>query len=146
MGLGGKKEFLKMLPLVCSEASALLFMFDLTRPATLNSVKDWYRQVREINKTAIPFLIGTKFDLFSKGEEDYQAEVVKLARSFAKSMKAPLLFSSASVPINVKKIFKIVLARALGLQCTIPEIHTIGHPLFEYTSWRLYGEEKAEEK
>ena len=48
--LGGQKEFLNMLPLVCNDALAILFMFDLTRTSTLVSVKDWYRQARAINK------------------------------------------------------------------------------------------------
>ena len=37
--LGGQKEFVNMLPLVCNDAVAILFMFDLSRKATLNSVK-----------------------------------------------------------------------------------------------------------
>jgi len=53
-----------MLPLVCNEAVAILFMFDLSRKSTLNSIKEWYRQARGFNKTAIPFLIGTKYDYF----------------------------------------------------------------------------------
>ena len=51
--LGGQKEFLNMLPLVCNEALAILFMFDLTRNSTLVSVKDWYRQARAINKVRV---------------------------------------------------------------------------------------------
>ncbi len=39
--LGGQREFLSMLPLVCNDAVAVLFMFDLSRKSTLNSVKDW---------------------------------------------------------------------------------------------------------
>jgi len=53
--LGGQREFVNMLPLVCNDAVALLFMFDLSRKSTLNSVKEWYRQARGFNKTAIPF-------------------------------------------------------------------------------------------
>lgn len=64
-----------MLPLVCSEASAILFMFDLTRMATLNSVKDWYLSTRQYNKSAVAFLIGTKFDLFKGQPEEEQAEI-----------------------------------------------------------------------
>lgn len=51
--LGGQKEFLGMLPLVCNEALAILFMFDLTRNSTLVSIKDWYRRSREHNKACI---------------------------------------------------------------------------------------------
>eukprot|EP01128_Nolandella_sp_AFSM9_P006848 TRINITY_DN3607_c0_g1_i2.p1 TRINITY_DN3607_c0_g1~~TRINITY_DN3607_c0_g1_i2.p1 ORF type:complete len:242 (-),score=59.94 TRINITY_DN3607_c0_g1_i2:90-815(-) len=132
--LGGQREFVNMLPLVCNEAAALLFMFDLSRQKSLNSIRDWYRQARGFNKTAMAILVGTKFDLFAKRDEDYQADVTKMARRFAKSMKAPLIFCSSSYSINVKKIFKIVLAKAFDLRCTVPEIHNIGEPIIEYTT------------
>jgi len=122
-----------MLPLVCNEAAAILFMFDLSRQPTLNSIKDWYRQVRGFNKTAIAVLIGTKYDIFAKTDAEYQAEVTKMARRFAKSMKAPLIFCSSSYSINVKKIFKVVLSRAFELKCTVPENHNLGEPLLEYS-------------
>jgi hypothetical protein len=41
-----------MLPLVCNDAVAILFMFDLSRKSTLNSVKEWYRQARGFNKVS----------------------------------------------------------------------------------------------
>ncbi|KAG8718415.1 septum-promoting GTP-binding protein 1 [Ceratobasidium sp. 394] len=50
--LGGQREFVNMLPLVCNDAVAILFMFDLTRKSTLNSVKEWYRQARGFNKAS----------------------------------------------------------------------------------------------
>lgn len=39
-----------MLPLVSNDAVAILFMFDLTRKSTLNSIREWYRQTRGFNK------------------------------------------------------------------------------------------------
>lgn len=54
--LGGQREFVNMLPLVCNDAVAILFMFDLSRKSTLNSVKEWYRQARGFNKVG-----GTTF-------------------------------------------------------------------------------------
>lgn len=53
-GIVGHREFISMLPLVCNDAVAILFMFDLSRKATLTSVKEWYRQVRSINKVRAP--------------------------------------------------------------------------------------------
>jgi GTP-binding protein of the ras superfamily involved in termination of M-phase len=52
---------MNMLPLVCNEAAAILFMFDLTRLNTLNSVKEWYRQARAFNKvrTSSPSYLGS---------------------------------------------------------------------------------------
>ena len=53
--LGGQREFVNMLPLVCNDAVAILFMFDLSRKSTLNSVKEWYLQARGFNKVRPPF-------------------------------------------------------------------------------------------
>lgn len=82
--LGGQREFVNMLPLVCNDAVAILFMFDLTRKSTLNSIKEWYRQGRGFNKTAIPILVGTKFDHFVnfplQDQEEISNQVNKAAR------------------------------------------------------------------
>lgn len=53
--LGGQREFVSMLPLVCNDAVAILFMFDLSRKSTLNSIKEWYRQARGFNKVSGSF-------------------------------------------------------------------------------------------
>jgi len=130
--LGGSRDFIGMLPLVCNDAVAILFMFDLTRKQTLISIKEWFRQARGFNRSAIPFLIGTKYDLFAKLPAEEQEDITKQARKFAKAMKAPLIFCSAHASINVLKIFKIVLAKAFDLKCTIDPITTVGEPILEY--------------
>ncbi|GAA5984379.1 hypothetical protein JCM10908_003326 [Rhodotorula pacifica] len=130
--LAGSREFTTMLPLVCNDAVAILFMFDLSRKSTLNSIKEWYRQARGFNKTAIPFLIGTKYDHFAGFSQDEQEEITRQAKRFSKAMKAPLIFCSTSHSINVQKIFKIVLSKAFDLKCTIPEITEVGEPLLIY--------------
>ncbi|KAJ9637814.1 Ras GTPase tem1 [Coniosporium apollinis] len=107
--LGGQREFVNMLPLVCNDAVAILFMFDLTRKSTLNSVKEWYRQGRGFNRTAIPVLVGTKYDSFVGLPQAEQEEISN-------------------------QIFKIVLSKAFDLRCTIPEIEHVGEPLLLYQS------------
>lgn len=129
--LGGQREFVNMLPLVCNDAVAILFMFDLTRKSTLNSIKEWYRQGRGFNKTAIPFLIGTKYDHFVNFPREDQEEISNQVRSsthflykdtdsaqarrFAKAMRASLIFSSTSHSINVQKVKSIFLTFHLTL-------------------------------
>jgi GTP-binding protein of the ras superfamily involved in termination of M-phase len=81
--LGGQREFVNMLPLVCNDAVAILFMFDLTRKSTLNSIKEWYRQGRGFNKTAIPFLVGTKYDHFVNFPREDQEEISNQVRDGA---------------------------------------------------------------
>lgn len=91
-----------MLPLVCNDAVAILFMFDLSRKSTLNSIKEWYRQARGFNRvslvlfslclillmivfcwtqTAIPFLVGTKYDHFSTFAQEEQEEITRQVSS-----------------------------------------------------------------
>jgi len=47
-----------MLPLVCNDAVAILFLFDLSRKSTLISIKEWFRQARGFNK--VPSLKQSK--------------------------------------------------------------------------------------
>ncbi|KAG5416705.1 TEM1 [Candida metapsilosis] len=127
--LGGQKEFINMLPLVSNDAVAILFMFDLTRKSTLNSIKEWYRQVRGFNKTAIPFLIGTKYDQFIDLSFQDQIEITQQAKKFGAAMKAPVIFCSTSHSINVQKIFKIILSKAFDLKLNLEEIVNVGEPI-----------------
>lgn len=127
--LGGQREFLSMLPLVCNDAVTIFFMFDLSRKSTLLSIKEWYRQARGLNRSAHAFLIGTKYDLFTTLPPEEIEEIDKLARKYAKAMKAPLIFSSASHSINVQKMFKIVLSKVFDLKSTVAEITQLGEPL-----------------
>ncbi|KAA8491519.1 Septum-promoting GTP-binding protein 1 [Porphyridium purpureum] len=130
--LGGESEFHSMIPLVCADASAILFMFDLTRRSTLQSVKEWYRQARGLNQAFIPFLVGTKFDSFASLPQDKQEDTINHARKFAKAMKSPLVFTSASHSINVQKLFKIVLSKRFNLKLTIEQLSNPGEPILEY--------------
>ena len=130
--LGGQKEFINMLPLVSNDAVAILFMFDLTRKSTLNSIKEWYRQVRGFNKTAIPFLVGTKYDEFIDMDFRDQEEITHQALRFGKAMKLPVIFCSTSHSVNVQKIFKIILSKAFEVKLTLDEIVNVGEPILIY--------------
>ncbi|XVF03068.1 hypothetical protein REPUB_Repub04eG0228800 [Reevesia pubescens] len=59
-------------PLACQDSVAILFMFDLTSRCTLNNIINWYQEARKWNQTAIPILIGTKFDDFIQLPIDLQ--------------------------------------------------------------------------
>lgn len=129
---GGENEFNQMIPLVCADAAAILFMFDLTRRITLQNIKNWYRQARGFNQMFIPLLVGTKFDVFASFSVDKQRDTIAHARSFARAMRSPLIFTSASHSINVQKLFKIVLSLRFGLKCNVPRMSNVGEPILEY--------------
>ena len=103
--LGGQREFVNMLPLVCNDAVAILFMFDLTRKSTLNSIKEWYRQGRGFNKTAIPFLVGTKYDHFVNFPREEQEEISTQVRETAvcKSLCRMLMPNTFRLDVSQKR-------------------------------------------
>lgn len=94
-----------MLPLVCNDAVALLFIFDLTRKSTLNSVKEWYRQARGFNKSAIPFLVGTKYDLYEQFPLEEQHEIAHQVRTLL-SPPALVPDSPTTTPSSVQEVRK----------------------------------------
>jgi len=131
--LGGQHEFLHMLPLVCNEAVALLFMFDLSRKSTLSSVRTWYKQVRVLNKEAQAFLVGTKYDFFSSNfTMEQKKEITESAIKYAAAMKAPLVFCSSAASINVKNLFQLVLCKVANVACKVPTNSTPGDPVIVY--------------
>ncbi len=77
--------------------------------------------------------MGTKYDMYANLPPEEIEEIDKLARKYAKAMKAPLIFSSASHSINVQKMFKIVLAKVFDLKSTVTEITNMGEPLLIFS-------------
>ncbi|XP_007045619.2 PREDICTED: septum-promoting GTP-binding protein 1 [Theobroma cacao] len=128
---GGQKSK-DHIPLACKDSVAILFMFDLTSRCTLNSVISWYQQARKWNQTAIPILIGTKFDDFIQLPIDLQWTIASQARAYAKALSATLFFSSATYNINVNKIFKFITAKLFDLPWTVERNLTIGEPIIDF--------------
>ncbi|KAJ8754645.1 hypothetical protein K2173_010736 [Erythroxylum novogranatense] len=130
--VGGDNKSIDHVPMACKDAVAILFMFDLTSRCTLYSVIGWYSEARKWNQTAIPILIGTKFDDFVQLPPNLQWPIVTQARAYAKAMKATLFFSSAKHNINVNKIFKFIMAKLFNLPWTIQRNLTIGEPIIDF--------------
>ena len=118
-----------MLPLVCNDAAALLLVFDLTRPATLEALRDWHRKARTLNKCAMPVLVGCKYDGLLELPVAELEHMCNAASRFAAAIDAPLIFSAPSVPIHVTNIFKVILIRLLGLVPAVPLLTQPGEPL-----------------
>lgn len=47
-------------------------------------------------------------------------------------MKCPLIFCSAAAGINIKKLFKLVLAKVFDLNPNVEMVTKIGEPILEY--------------
>ncbi|CAH2053089.1 unnamed protein product [Thlaspi arvense] len=130
--LEGAEKSRDQIPMACKDSVAILFMFDLTSRCTLNSVISWYQEARKSNQTAIPVMVGTKFDEFIQLPIDLQWTIASQARTYAKALNATLFFSSASYNINVNKIFKFVTAKLFDLPWTVERNLTIGEPIIDF--------------
>ncbi|CAN1124160.1 Septum-promoting GTP-binding protein 1 [Linum perenne] len=128
----GGEQSREQIPVACKDSVAILIMFDLTSRVTLNGVMRWYQEARKWNQTAIPILIGTKFDDFIQLPIDLQWTIASQARAYAKALNAPLFFSSATYNINVNKIFKFITAKLFDLPWTLERNLTIGEPIIDF--------------
>jgi GTP-binding protein of the ras superfamily involved in termination of M-phase len=127
--VGGGPEFINMLPVATKDASAVIYVFDLTDKKTLDHLREWYKLSKESNQNATPMLVGTKYDKLVGMDLEYQEEIHKLSLKFARAMGASIVFTSTSDSINVQKVFKILISKVFDLQIRIPEIRNVGEPL-----------------
>ncbi|KAK2988034.1 hypothetical protein RJ640_011297 [Escallonia rubra] len=130
--VGGDDDSQNHIPFACKDSVAMIFMFDLTSRCTLNSVIRWYQEARKWNQTAIPVIVGTKFDDFVQLPMDLQWTIASQARAYAKALNATLFFSSATYNINVNKIFKFIAAKLFNLPWTLERNLTIGEPIIDF--------------
>ncbi|KAJ4837493.1 hypothetical protein Tsubulata_029913 [Turnera subulata] len=122
----------EQIPAACKDSVAIIIMFDLTSRVTLNSVFSWYEEARKHNQTAIPIIIGTKFDDFIQLPMEVQWTIASQARAYAKALNATLFFSSSTYNINVNKVFKFVTAKLFDLPWKIERNLTIGEPIIDF--------------
>mmetsp|Transcript_13905 Transcript_13905/g.44586 ORF Transcript_13905/g.44586 Transcript_13905/m.44586 type:complete len:284 (+) Transcript_13905:96-947(+) len=142
--IGGHKDFESMLPLACNDAAAMLLLFDLSKPETLDRIRVWHQKARERNKFATPVLVGCKFDLMLEAPLEEQRHIVQMSHQFAKAINAPLVFCAPSVPINVTNVFKVILISLFGLEPAVPQLTRLGEPLLLYAGGELDLDSVAE--
>ncbi|KAL8153168.1 hypothetical protein V2J09_010928 [Rumex salicifolius] len=130
--VGGDVDFQNNLAASCKDSVAILFMFDLSRRRTLTSIVRWYQEARKWNQTAIPILIGTKFDEFVQLPMDLQWTIASEARKYAKAINATLFFSSSTYNINVNKVFKFITAKLFNLPWSVERNLTVGEPIIDF--------------
>jgi len=135
--IGGHKDFESMLPLVCNDAAAMLLLFDLSKPETLDSIRVWHQKARERNKCAMPLLVGCKFDLMLEAPVEEQQHVLSMSHQFAKAINAPLIFCAPSVPINVTNVFKMILINLFNLERSVAQLTRLGQPVLLYADGEI---------
>ncbi|MFW9923646.1 MAG: Rab family GTPase [Candidatus Thorarchaeota archaeon] len=103
--IAGQQRFDVFRTMFFRGAKAALLVFDLTRPATLTKLGDWYEDlIKNAGKDVIPILVGNKNDL-----EDLRSVPKKDALAFAKKIKAlAYIETSAKTGENVETSFQTI--------------------------------------
>lgn len=100
--MGGEDRFRFLLPTYCLGSSGAIFLYDITRPSTLESNHAWISILREKNGNIPVILVGNKVDL--EGDRAISRELgIQVAKQ--NSMKG-FVEASAKEGINVEESFK----------------------------------------
>ncbi|NHJ05430.1 MAG: GTP-binding protein [Candidatus Heimdallarchaeota archaeon] len=114
--IAGQQRFDVFRTMFFRGAKAALLVFDLTRPATLSKLQNWYEDlIKNAGKDVLTILVGNKNDL-----EDLRSVSNKEAIAFAKKIKAlTYIETSAKTGENVDESFKMIteklVERAQGI-------------------------------
>merc|ERR1739838_462458 len=85
---------------------------------------------------------------FQELEDIHKTDITRQARKFAKKMHAPLIYCSSAQSINVKKIFKVIIAKVFDLKPRIKEVHdaTSEHGLIEFEATNGDADDVSDKK
>ncbi|EAY10048.1 small GTP-binding protein, putative [Trichomonas vaginalis G3] len=97
------------------DAKVALIVFDLTNPATLNSVTEWHQRLTDANRESVVcVLVGNKSDLPNRQVSQEQGEAV------ANEIKALYRETSAFTGKGISEVFEDVCEEYLKLHPTQP--------------------------
>ncbi|TFF88035.1 MAG: GTP-binding protein [Promethearchaeota archaeon] len=102
---GGEKAFRFLLPAYARGSSAGIFMYDITRYATLTHIEDWLDTFKKRldNDVQVPiFLVGGKKDL-----EEKRSVSIEEAKNLARKLEFTDFYECSSKSgFNIEKIFE----------------------------------------
>jgi small GTP-binding protein len=115
---GGEERFRFLLSQYCKGCNAAMFLYDITKPLTLNPLPDWTQVVREHAGNIPIMLIGLNADL-----EEYRAisreEGIRAAKHYNLSSFAEV---SAKTGQNVEKAFEALTEAIFSKYNVVGEI------------------------
>ena len=101
---GGQERFRFLLKKYVKGAAGALLLYDLTNPATIESVNEWVELVRMYNSSLPIILVGTKYDLVDPEFIDDTAPNLVLAKyDLIDSVK-----TSSKTGKNVEDVFNLL--------------------------------------
>jgi len=116
---GGEERFRFLLPTYASGSSGGIFMFDMTRPSSLNSIEGWldvFKSGLDESRKDIPILlVGSKLDLTNEAKLS-QDDVLKQTYSYK---LFDYIECSSKTGENVESIFDTLVREIMKRAGTI---------------------------
>ena len=81
-------------------------------------------------------MIGTKYELYDERDAYYKEDITRQVRKFATKMHSPIIYTSAAKSINIKKVFKLVIASCFDLETKVTEV--TNHQNSAIVEWSPY--------
>ncbi len=106
--IGGQKDFEQLRRAYYQNAAGAFFVFDTTRPETLDRIHQWISVLYEVTGTIPLVLVENKIDLDSKIKPGYAEEI-------AKKFNCVYVRTSAKEDMNVEEAF-LTLSRQILTQ------------------------------
>lgn len=101
----GQEKFRSIIPSYIRTSTVTVIVFDITSMASFNNVSQWHETALSIADPRVSFiLVGNKADL----EVDREVPTEK-AESYASSIHAKYIETSARTPINIDELFQLII-------------------------------------
>merc|ERR1719206_372311 len=86
----------------------------------------------------MPFLVGTRYELFEELEDHHKTDITETAPKCARKMHSPLIYCSSAHDINVKNIFKVIIAKVFNVVHKLKQKHDfINEAIIEFDQSEL---------
>ena len=115
--VAGQKRFQTLRDVFFRGAAGALYVFDLTRPQTLDELREWHQQVMDRCGPIPILLLGNKSDL----EDQIQVDYLDLEETYLKEFNCRKFFdTSALLNKNIYDAFSLLTEEILKDQKIIP--------------------------
>ena len=106
----GQERFKSLIPSYIKDSSVAVVVFDLTNPASFESVRKWIEDARNLRgEDVIIYLVGNKCDDSGRRKLDHSD-----CSALSKSMNIPYIETSAKEGVNIKTLFNDIAQKLLG--------------------------------
>lgn len=100
----GQERFHAIIPSYIRNSTVVILVFDITSSSSFNNLVKWHQTVMNVADPNVSFIVvGNKVDL-----EDNRCISTEKAESYASSIKAKYIETSARTPINIDELFLLI--------------------------------------